>query len=254
MRIVRQILFHLRQISTTSYFLQLMAMGTLSACIIQRLGAYAWGVDPYIGFVRSFTIGLWTSCTAAAGILGFERRKGTLVYLACSRSNPLGSLSAVVIASGTYGLLAFPLSAIIWLLPGRAALSITAIADHLGVLLVGVVSLWVSAVVASLVIASIFIITPNAIAYEGLLLVPLLFISGVFISADGLNAQWVSVTRWVIPSLNSVQIMYYPSFSSAVLLNFAASFCGCAVWLAVSWLIGRRVLRVARQDATLELV
>lgn len=254
MRVLRQVWFHLRQISTTTYLLQLMIMGTLSACFIQRLGAAAWGIEPYIGFVRSFIIGVWTACTAAAGILGFERRKGTLLYLANSRSNPLLSLAAVVAATGTYGLLAFPLSLLLWMIPGSAQLPVSTLTQYGTQLIIGLVGLWLSAVVTSFVIASIFILTPNAIAYEGLLLVPLLFISGVFMNPDSLHMPMITFAQWFIPSLASLQILYAPYINAQIIVHILATLCGCTIWLLIAWALGRRVLHVARQDATLELV
>ena len=48
-----------------------MLVATLTATLIQYLAQRAWGgVDPTAAWLRGGSIGMWTTVTAAAGILG----------------------------------------------------------------------------------------------------------------------------------------------------------------------------------------
>ena len=93
MRMLRMLAFQFRQFISVPYFVQLLLVATLTTTLIQYLAQRAWGgVDPTAAWLRGGSIGMWTTVTAAAGIVGFERFKGTLVQLVIA---PIGALKAV---------------------------------------------------------------------------------------------------------------------------------------------------------------
>ena len=116
-RQVRMTVFHVRQFVSVPYFIQLMVMTTTSTTLVQFLAASAWGgITPTQGWVRGGVVGMWTTTTCAAGIIGFERYKGTLVHLVMAPVGALRSLAAVVCAAASFGLVAFPVAWCTWAL------------------------------------------------------------------------------------------------------------------------------------------
>ncbi|OKL51257.1 hypothetical protein [Buchananella hordeovulneris] len=252
-RQLRMLLFHLRQYMRVGFFVQLMAITTVSMCLTQYLGWHAWGGSTAVPWLRAGIVGLWTTCTTAAGIIGFERYKGTLIYLVSGRIHPLRATAAVVAAAATFGLAAFPLAWLAWRgllwLSGQvpAATGLT-----VGQLLVGVGLLWLGALAISLVIASLFVLTPNAIAYEGLLLVPVFFASGVLFTA-GAAPTVVAAIGQVLPITPVVGYLLQPT--STPLAGAALHSVGLTVvWGLAAAGPGTRALRLARRRATLEMI
>ena len=130
-------------------------------------------------WVRGGIIGMWTVSTCSAGILGFERYKGTLVFFVSSRIDPRLPMAAVVSAASTFGLAAMPLAWVARLTPtGGGGLSMFSL-DRLAWYVAGTLLLWVACLSVAFVIATVFVLTPNAIAYESMLLTPVLIASGV---------------------------------------------------------------------------
>ncbi|MFT8705545.1 multidrug ABC transporter permease [Bifidobacterium aquikefiricola] len=254
MRFLRQVWFHLKDFASTPYFVQIVLVSTVSASLVQRLGVEAWGADPYLGFVRSGTIGLWTSCTASAGIIGFERRKGTLVYLLSGHINPLAAVASVVSSAATFGLSAFPIALVIWLIHGESMLSLSAIQFHAAHLIVGSLMLWVSTVSITFVIASIFILTPHALAYEGIILVPALAASGVFNSSVPARS-FPRINELIIPSAAATRILYDKGTSASYLFPYAILCLAItAIWLTIAAILGRKALAASRRRASIEVM
>ena len=116
-RQLRMTAFHVRQFVSVPYFIQLMVMTTTATTLVQFLAASAWGgITPMQGWVRGGVVGMWTTTTCAAGIIGFERYKGTLVHLILAPVGALRSLAAVVCAAASFGLAAFPVAWCTWAL------------------------------------------------------------------------------------------------------------------------------------------
>ena len=88
-RQLRMTAFHIRQFVSVPYFVQVMAVTAAITALVQYLAVRAWGaVTPAQGWTRAGVIGLWSTATCAAGIIGFERHKGTLVHLVMARWGP----------------------------------------------------------------------------------------------------------------------------------------------------------------------
>ena len=94
-RQLRMTAFHIRQFVSVPYFVQVMAVTAAITALVQYLAVRAWGaVTPAQGWTRAGVIGLWSTATCAAGVIGFERHKGTLVHLVMAPVGALRSLRA----------------------------------------------------------------------------------------------------------------------------------------------------------------
>ena len=241
-------LFHLKEFARNSYFLRSVLIATLSACIVQYMGLRSFDLDPYLACVRSALIGLWTSTVSAAGIIGFERFKGTLPYLLLGRLKPELSLICLISAAASFGLLAFPLSFIFWLCAGYGS----ALVPSLSALL-GLAVFFISVLLLSFCIAGVFVLSPHALVYEGLILVPALCISGVFGHLLDLKLSLILSTlfpfRW--GALMMLEPSGLPSLDWVQLLCLLASLLS---WAAFAHFILRRCLKKARKEASVDLI
>lgn len=240
-RQLRMTAFHIRQFVSVPYFVQVMAVTAAITALVQYLAVRAWGaVTPAQGWTRAGVIGLWSTATCAAGIIGFERHKGTLVHLVMAPVGALRSLAAVVSAAASFGLASFPVAWLTW-----AALDASIDFDpmgwaRLGRIAVGALTLWCGALATSLVVAALFVLTPNAISYEGLLLVPVFLLSGVVFAASAIPS-WLAVPSRLLPLTVPVDLLMGRSP-------------GPAAWTCLAGLMGRRALRLATRAGTLEAV
>ena len=253
MRWIRIAAFHIRQFVKVPYFIQLMVISTMSTVIVQFLAWQAWSViRPEQAWIRAGIIGLWTTCTAAAGIIGFERFKGTLVHLVLA---PIGSLRAsvgVVCAASIFGLDAFPLSWMIWALLSQTVSFDFATWSRFWQVMAGIILLWLGSVAMSLVVSALFFLTPNAITYEGLLLTPIFVFSGVMFTTTAIP--------WPIYVLSHIFPLSWPIdllFGRANSLDFVhfILWCLCFIgWMFIAWGAGRFALSKATRAGTLEVV
>lgn len=252
-RQLRMMWFELRQFASVPYFAQLMIVATLSTVATQVLAWRAWGGDPAVLWVRSGIIGMWTVSTCAAGILGFERYKGTLVYLVASRIDPRLPLAAVISSVSTFGLAAMPLSWAAWMgLTRTAGLSLSRVPQLIG----GTMLLWFACLSVAFVIATIFVLTPNAIAYESLLLAPVLIASGLLFTQSA-APSWLHLASMVIPIHWPIEILMnlrYRDGGAVLWTNAGIGLAVSLIWMAVAWELGRLVLDRACRTATLEVV
>ena len=249
-RQLRMTWFHIRQFASVPYFLQLMALTTVTTTLVQFLAARAWGsITPTQGWVRGGVIGMWTTATCAAGIIGFERHKGTLVHLVMAPVGALRSLAAVVSAAATAGSAALPLAWCTWAVLARSV-SFTPLGPAaLGRMAVGAAALLMGCLALSLVIAAVFVLTPNAIAYEGLLLVPVFIASGIVVTST--VPPWLALLRRFLPLSVPFDLLLGREVGASALIGW----CACAgAWFALSSLLGRRALRLATRAGSLEVI
>lgn len=249
MRQLRILAFHVRQFAAVPYFVQLMAFTTLANVLVQLFAYEAWGsVDPVSGWLRAGIIGMWTTSTCSAGIIGFERAKGTLAYLVTAPMDAARALFSVVAAAASFGVLSFPLGWAAWSLLAGAPLAVDASA--VGVIALGVALLFLGSLALSFTVASLFVLTPNAISYEGLLLVPIMLLSGVLFSGDSMPDA-VRLASRAIPIGFPVDLLYGRAVGWA---DAAVWLAALAAWTALSLVLVRRALRAARVLATLEVI
>lgn len=239
--------FHVRQFVSVPYFIQLMVTTTVATALVQFLGFRAFGdITETQGWLRAGIIGMWTTATCAAGIIGFERYKGTLIYLVSAPIGALRSLAAVVASAASFGLAAFPVAWVTWALCS-GSFSFSVFSWHL---VFGVILLWVGCVVASFLVAAVFVLTPNAISYEGLLLVPMFLASGILFTTTPMP-DWLAHVSTLVPL----------SMPTSLLFGQAVTWSEVAIWVAVVcvWLVGagcagRAALRRATRSGTLEVM
>lgn len=247
-RTLRMLGFQLRQFVTVPYFPQLMLTATLAMVVVQALAYAAWDGDAHVLWLRAGAIGMWTVSTVAAGSIGFERARGTLVYLITAPIGALRTIFTVVTSAATFGLAAFPVA---WL--GWAALMLVTggplASLRVGPVFVGQVALlWAACLGMSLIVAALFVLTPNAIAYEELLLAPIMIGSGiVFTTAE---PEWLAAVGWVLPMQDAVDALYGRADATTVIRGIVL----CALWFALATVLAARALRLAQRQGTIEVV
>lgn len=255
MRMIRLTLFHLRQSLSTLFFVQLAITSTLAYGLIQRLASQAWGTSPDIGFIRTLAIGLWVCTSTACGILGFERFKGTLIYLVHARIGAFRALISCVIAPALIGICVFPIALIVWLFPGESSLTFTH--PRMPLFLCALALFWGTLLIMSASIAALFILTPHALAYEGLLLAPLILLSGIFDNSQA-TLTIGDYSRFFLPPAAAFRFMS-ASLSSSVLpaasfLDCALTFLTGAIWIVIAVFLIRRAIHRACIEGNLSLV
>lgn len=247
--------FHVRQFVSVPYFVQLVAVTTVTTTLVQFLAADAWGgITPTQGWVRGGVVGTWTTATCAAGIIGFERYKGTLVHLVMAPVGALRALAAVVGAAASFGLAALPLAWVTWALLSGSMTFTPLNAGTAVRLAAGAVLLLVGCLALSLVVAAVFVpvfvLTPDAISYEGLLLVPVFVASGIMFTSTS-PPLWLGALRRLLP----LSVPFDMLLGRHVDVATAAGWCLCtAAWFAAAALLGRRALRLATRAGSLEVV
>ena len=253
-RQLRMTWFQVREFMSVPYFIQVMAVATISITLVQFLAYRAWGGDPQTLWLRSGIIGMWTSSISSAGILGFERYKGTLVHLVLARISPIRPLAAVVSAAATFGIAALPLAWATWALVSHSS-GFDAAVDGatIGRLVLAVLLLWVGCLSITFVIAAIFVLTPNAISYEDLLVQPILIASGILFTQQA-PPSWLAVIGWLIPIHEPARMLMHDMPPLDLLTSSAVSVVVSLCWFAAAGLLARSVLRRATSAGTLEVM
>ncbi|MST63801.1 ABC transporter permease [Schaalia hyovaginalis] len=243
-RLWRLSAFHTRQFLRVPYFVELMVVSALVSGGAQRLAVHAWDGDPYAAFIRTGAIGMWTTVTAAGGIIRFERFKGTLIHHFASRIGARLSLAALVLSVALASILAYAISLVVWLPPGPGHLPIGTLIPRIPVLLLGVLLACVGAFGVALVIASVFVLTPNAGVYEPLLLIPLFLLSGAFGAPEGAVG---SFAMCVSPTMRILSLMsQHDPDVSAVAASTALGTLSAAAWVLLGLLLLGHFTRIAR--------
>lgn len=253
-RQLRMTWFQVREFMSVPYFVQVMAVSTISTTLLQWLAYRAWGGNPQMLWIRSGIIGMWTTSIASAGILGFERYKGTLVHLILARINPLRPLAAVVSAASTFGIVSLPLAWATWALATRSSgFDVAVNGTTIMRLLLGVLLLWMACLSITFVIAGIFVLTPNAISYEDLLVQPILIASGILFTQQA-PPRWLAVIGVLIPIYEPARMLMREMQPINLLASSGISLLVTLCWFVLAGLIGRVVLRRASADGTLEVM
>lgn len=254
-RQLRMTWFQVKQFASVQYFVQLLIVSTTTAVVVQALAYRAWGGNPNIMWVRGGIIGMWTVTTCAAGILGFERYKGTFVYMVSARIDARLPMAAVISAASTFGLAALPLAWVLWLLfTGSTgfvgAFSFLVLCQYV----LGAILLWASCLAVAFVIASVFVLSPNAIAYESLLLTPVMITSGILFTQDN-EPGWLQPLSAILPIHWPIALLLQSQIHQSQLWLYGVlSLITTALWGLLAWFLGGRVIRRACRDATLEVM
>lgn len=241
--------FQARLFGRNSYFSQLLVTSTLSVLALQLIAAHGNNIptsEPI--WLRSAVVGTWSVCTVAAGMIGFQRFQGTLVHLVMTPGPPSRTLLPLVGSAATFGLLAFPLAALV-----ATAFGYAPQVFFWPGLIVGAVTFWVACLSVSAVVAAVFVLTPNAITYEGLLAVPIILASGVFGFPQGLPYALTAV-GYVLPTTSAVRILLGEPTGLEFAWLVAITLISSAVWFAVSRVAMSHALNRARIAGNLEVI
>ena len=251
--------FSLRQFLTVPYFIQLLISTVLGSVIIQALAVHAaaqssegHSVDPTLAWTRAGIVGMWSVCIVSAGIINFERFRGTLVYLCSGSISPVRVLAAIVSSASIVGLAALPLSWAVWALVTLNP-QVTDFSALWPRYILGVPLLWVACLSVTFMIAVFFVATPNAIAYEELLLVPVFILSGVLFTTVEAPA-WLDAAGVLIPLQAPVHLLLGRTAITTpadAFLPVAQTLFVSFIWALCAFLFARRALATARRRGTL---
>lgn len=251
--------FSLRQFLTVPYFIQLLISTVLGSVILQALAVHAaaqssegHSVDPTLAWTRAGIVGMWSVCIVSAGIINFERFRGTLVYLCSGSISPVRVLAAIVSSASIVGLAALPLSWLIWALVTLNP-QVTDFSALWPRYVLGVPLLWLACLSVTFMIAVFFVATPNAIAYEELLLVPVFILSGVLFTTVEAPA-WLNTAGVLIPLQAPVHLLLGRTAITTpadALLPVAQTLFVSFIWAACAFLFARKALASARHHGTL---
>lgn len=244
MRFLRLFWFQFKLYISNQYFFWLTITSTVSIFILQYTIAYAnHGLNDPMVWIRSAVFGLWSSCTTAAGSIGYQRFQGTLPYIVNTRYDERGSLIALLLSASSYGLISFPLA---WLLAKVFSVS-TGEIDLKFIIMV--ILLWIGATTIDILIAAFFTLTPNALVYEALIDVPILLLTGLF-GNKALTLPLMNVSQYFLPMTMPVKVLLY----SSVAINIGAYICSLAIWIVLILVMVRRINDLARKKGTLKII
>ncbi|RMC42237.1 multidrug ABC transporter permease [Lactobacillus sp. ESL0233] len=244
MRFVRLFWFHFKEYLSDQYFVTLTLTSTLSIFLVQYTLAYAnHQLTNTSVWLQSAIFGMWSSCTTAAGSIGFERYKGTLPYLINNAYDERLSLIALLLPASTYGLAAFPLA---WLLAQLLGVTTDAITFKFSLT---VILLWLAMATMGIFIASFFTLTPNAITYESLIGIPLVLLSGLFGNPNFLR-PFIKIAQWFIPMTTPIATLTGTSLT----FNWSAYFSSLIIWFFLIILMVKKINQLARKKGELNLI
>ena len=195
---------------------------------------------------------MWSVCIVSAGIINFERFRGTLVYLCSGSISPVRVLAAIVSSASIVGLAALPLSWAVW-----ALVTLNPQVTDFSILwpryVLGVPLLWLACLSITCMIAVFFVATPNAIAYEELLLVPVFILSGVLFTTIEAPA-WLDAVGTLIPLQAPVHLLLGRTAITTpadALLPVIQTLVVSFIWALCAFLFARKALASARRRGTL---
>jgi ABC-2 type transport system permease protein len=210
----RQVVFHLRVMSRSLFFLQNPILMCLVACV-GALGA---------GRADAFRIGacasLWASASACAGIIGFQRYQGVLDHVRLSAGLPSLVLS-LCIALTVLGCIGIPVAAVAALLG-----DVTPRFEDL----IGIAAFGVASAAVAYVLASVFARSRHALQYEVMLSFPMWLFSGISIASDRHEDWWAIPIRYSPLAMG----MAFPEATFAMRAVFAVEI---VVLVAVGYLL-----------------
>ena len=240
--------FHTRLFARNSYFVQLVLTSTVGIAVLQVLAARSGGAVGSGDWLRPAIVGLWTECTVSAGTVGYQRFQGTLVHLLMSPLPPERTLFPLLGSASVFGLLAFPIAALVSGLGGMPV----GLGRGVG-LVVGVVVMWLACLALSCCVGMLFVLTPNAMTYEGLLGIPLVLLSGVFVPPANLSPVVDGIAH-VLPTRAAVEALFAAAAGGSPVWALVESAGLSAVWLALGVVLARVVVRRATVTGGVEFI
>lgn len=245
---LRLIWFFVKQYSSVSFFWTLTITSTLVMVATQKLLQLNGGqLTNELVWVRAGIVGMWTTCTTAAGIIGLERYRGTLPHLFVAKTNTMLLLGALVSAISIFGLLAFPCS---WVVTSLLSGQLLYAPGNWLLFVLGLCWLWLAALVVTVVIALLFFMSPHALVYEPLLLTPMFLASGLLFTSRA-EPGWLQLVGQLVPVRVPVSLLLGQTISLAQVLVAVAML---VLWLVAAALAGHKLLTLVRQTNTISVL
>lgn len=206
MRTLNLILFHLKVFSKNSYFLFNVFLSTTSIVILQiLLSTYYKNEISDLVWKRAVLIGIWSSVITSCNVIGFQKYRGTLIYLLNSRTSSQLSLFALTVPASIFGLFSIPISFITTIIFGHRIFSV----DWLFV--ASCLMYLISAIVVSLLFSVLFSLSSDGKIYEIIILSPVIILSGIFYNL--IPNDYFYLTDILIPIGAPVKVMLSNSYN-----------------------------------------
>ncbi len=193
MRVLNLTFFHFKLMIKNNYFVTLLFTTTISILLLQYVVAYSQGDSlGNLIWLRSGIFGMYSVVITSIGLIGFQRRQQTLMYLLNNKTSDKTSILCLLIAPSILGIFAFLISFIMSMILGLEITNFNI--DNI----IAIIFLLIGCMIMSFIFACFSIFTKNAMIYEPLITLPILIMSGLFYLDSGLN-DVISMLGWVIP-------------------------------------------------------
>lgn len=244
--------FHMRNLWSTSFFLETAVVSPLSFALL-RLIAARWAAAPSL-WLDAAVCGLWSTTTLAVGLIGFQRYQGVLKYLTVSPL-PLWRVFAPLVAAATLiGVIGLPISfaviVVAGLLSGHDPVPFGV--QSIGLQLIGYLLAVVACCASAMLLSSIFVLSRSAIAFEPLVLIPVWMLCGI-VMPIGLFPPFLRVVALLHPLTWAVWIGQQRSFDPLCAWAAAGCLSLCGAYLAAAGKGLHVALRRACVEGTLDL-
>lgn len=245
-RFLSMVWFHLKLYVQNSYFVWLPITSTASVLLLQYLAAYAqqdgFSCDIWL---RAAILGLWSSCTTAAGVIHYQRFQGTLRYLLHNGIGDRITLAALIVPASVFGSISFPIA---WV--GATLLGLpTELLSPTQIF--GIFCYWLGCLVLDFLIAGFFVLTHNAILYEELIFIPLLLLAGVL----PVPTAWEPIRAWfdwILPIGSATKLVLGSAANPWFLL---VQFCVSTVLLGgIAYWLSAKILRAAHKNGEVSVL
>jgi ABC-2 type transport system permease protein len=241
----RMVAFHVRQLASTSFFVQLAITAPISFVLLRTLGSLGAGTEvPRLLWADGAIAGCWATTTTAVGLIGYQRFQGTLPHLVFTRL-PLDSVfGALTTAAALLGLIGLPISIALHLMLS-GSISVTAPAA------IGFGMAVLACIVSAGVLSSLFVLSRRALAFEPITLMPIWLLAGLVVPLTDLPV-WLQPIALIHPLTSAVELTRQSDLGTSVpwILGSVAV---DTLWVLASMLCLRLAARRALIDGTLDL-
>jgi ABC-2 type transport system permease protein len=184
----------------------------------------------------------------SAGMIGYQRFQGTLVHLLMSPLPPERVLLPLLGSASVFGLLAFPVSALI---SGAGGMPV-GVGNGVW-LMAAVLVTWLACLALSWCVGMLFVLTPNAMTYEALLGIPLVLLSGVLVPPATVSPVLDAVAH-LFPTRSAVEALVASVSGGPLGPAMVESVAVSVVWLMLGVVLARAVARHATRSGNVELI
>jgi len=241
------VLLQIRHLLRVPFFVQQAVLAPTSFALLRML-ATRGSAEAVTGTLWSdvAVAGLWASTTTAVGLVGHQRRQGTLEHLVVSVHPPGVVFGSLCAAATLLGLAGVPV--------GWAAQLVAS--GHVPVVsttsVMGIGLAVVSCLASSFALSSLFVASRSAVVFEPLVLVPVWLVCGIVVPLGQLPVPLV-VVALAHPLTAAVVVAHGTSDPVETVLAVSVALVVSGLWWVVSRSLLSAALRRARVDGTLAL-